>query len=75
MIGARDDLESGASARAQFDTLATIDGYDVVDERGRAVDHRSTRSSANGVAYMLNRAAAAGPKALASVLNRGPKLT
>ena len=58
-------------ASAHFDTLATIDGYDVVDERGYAVAHRDTRASANGVAYVLNNAAKAGPKALASALSRG----
>lgn len=65
--------EHDARPRARFDTLATIDGYEVVDERGRAVDRRATRVSANGVAYMLNKAAAAGPQALASVLNRGAR--
>lgn len=55
-----------------FSTLATIEGWEVVDDRGRAVAHKPTAASANGVAFMLNNAAKAGPKALVSVLNRAP---
>jgi hypothetical protein len=49
-----------------FGTLRTIDGYDVIaTDSGRAVAHRATHASANGVAFVLNDAAAGGAKALA----------
>lgn len=53
-----------------FETLPTIDGgHDVIDsETGRTVAHRATKRSANGVAYLLNGAAAQGPGALARAL-------
>ena len=53
------------SARA-FTTLPTIDGYDVIDTTtGRAMDHRETKRSASGRAFVLNEAAKVGPRALA----------
>lgn len=39
---------------SRFTTLRTIDGFDVVDASGHAVDHRSTLAEANGVAFHLN---------------------
>lgn len=53
----------------RFSTLATIGGgFEVIDENGRAVAERADRASANGVAYMLNQAAADG--SLAAVMGR-----
>lgn len=53
----------------RFEVLPCIDGYEVVAvDTGRPVDHRDTRKEASGVAYNLNCAASAGPRALASAL-------
>jgi hypothetical protein len=53
----------------RFSTLATIDGrYEVVDGDGRTVDIRDSRAQANGVAFKLNNAVAAGPSALVAAL-------
>lgn len=42
-------------ALSPFETLPTVDGFDVIlRDSGRAVGHRPTLLSANGVAYMLN---------------------
>jgi hypothetical protein len=57
--------------RPHYSTLATMGGYDVVDERGRPVASRETRASANGVAYVLNRAAALGSDDLCAALGAG----
>ncbi len=52
-----------------FGILPTINGYDVIAlDTGHPVDHRESAQSANGVAYRLNNAALAGPKALANAL-------
>lgn len=52
-----------------FGILPTISGYDVIAlDTGRPVAHRETAQSANGVAFKLNNAAQAGPKALAFAL-------
>lgn len=52
----------------RFSTLATMSGYEVVDERGHPVAEREDRQSASGVAFMLNRAAADGGEALAKTI-------
>jgi hypothetical protein len=52
----------------RFTVLTCIDGFEVIDSDGRAVDHRSTLQSANGVAFNLNNAAKNGPRALARAL-------
>lgn len=52
----------------RFTTLPCIDGHEVIDRDGRAVDWRPTKRSANGVAYVLNNAAKNGPDALARAL-------
>ncbi len=63
------------SDRAKFSTLPTIDGFDVIDERGYPVDHRPTKAEANGVAFRLNSIAYQGPKALAKAMCARPKNT
>ena len=56
----------------RFTIARTIDGWEVIDSDGRPVDKRETAASANGVAYRLNGAAAAGPRALAHALRATP---
>lgn len=53
-----------------FTTLATCNGYEIIDVKtGRTVaPERETLQSASGVAYILNVAAAKGPKFLARAL-------
>jgi ribosomal protein S7 len=52
-----------------FSVAPTIDGFEVIDNAtGRPLDTRPTRASAQGFAYILNGAAARGPKALARAL-------
>lgn len=58
----------------QFSTLPTIDGFDVIDDRGRPIDRRETLASANGVAFLLNGAARQGAKALIRALNHGGRI-
>lgn len=54
-----------------FGTLPSMDGVLVIaNDTGREVARRETLHSASGVAWKLNQAAQAGPKALASTLNR-----
>ena len=56
----------------QFSTIATIDGWDVIDNAtGHPVDHREDRMVAVGVAYKLNTAAALGEGYLTSALHAG----
>ena len=57
-----------AAEPRRFTTARCIGGWEVIDQDGRPVDRRDTHQSANGVAYMLNRAARSGPKALARAL-------
>lgn len=71
---AKDRIVSREVAKLhRFTTLATIDGYDVIDGNGRPVDHRDSLASANGVAYKLNQAAMAGPDALIAALGGGKR--
>lgn len=57
-----------------FDTLPTIDGYQVVfSDTGRPIAARATHASANGLAFVLNQAAKDGPKALARALGAGKR--
>lgn len=52
---------------ARFGTLPTIEGYEVISEdTGRPVAHRPSLRSASGVAFVLNGAAAHGPRALSA---------
>ncbi len=55
----------------RFDTLPTIDGYEVVAaDTGRPVAVRPSHASANGVAFRLNQVAATGcPRSLATALS------
>lgn len=42
----------------QFETLPTIDGFDIIDvQTGHAVDHRETAREAAGAAFRLNQVA------------------
>lgn len=53
-----------------FGTNPAIDGYEVVaNDTGRPVAHRDSLQSANGVAFVLNDAAAHGQKALLNALS------
>lgn len=54
----------------RFDTLPTIDGYEVVAvDTGRPVAVRGSHASANGVAFRLNQVAATGdPRSLAAAI-------
>jgi hypothetical protein len=54
----------------RFGYARTLSGYEVIDnESGRPVGfERNTATSANGIAQSLNRAALAGPRALAAAL-------
>lgn len=57
---------------ARFTILPTIDGFEVIDNDGRPVDHRETAASANGVAHYLNTADRDGPATLATLLSYAP---
>lgn len=54
----------------RFSYQRTLDGFQVIDnETGRPLGfERETAHSANGIAQNLNRAALAGPRALAAAL-------
>jgi hypothetical protein len=53
-----------------FGTNPTIAGYEVVaNDTGRPVAERDTLKAANGVAFVLNGAAAQGQKALIGALS------
>jgi hypothetical protein len=56
-------------AKARFDVLPCIDGYDVIAlDTGRPVDHRETRWEAQEAAGDLNYAAMGGVRSLAKAL-------
>lgn len=63
-----EDLRPRGSFVKRFDTLPSMDGYEVIDRDGRPVAVRGTHQSANGVAFRLNEIASTHPQGLAKAI-------